>query len=56
MQLLRNLRLLDGGIQVIYDGIDLNRFRIPEKSVDIRSQLGIPETAPCVGFVGKLMH
>jgi glycosyltransferase involved in cell wall biosynthesis len=34
----------------------LSRFRIPEEPGDIRKQLGIPENAPCIGFVGKIMH
>jgi glycosyltransferase involved in cell wall biosynthesis len=42
-------------IQVIYDGIDSNRFQIPSKPLNIRKQLGIPENVPCIGYVGKLM-
>jgi glycosyltransferase involved in cell wall biosynthesis len=43
-------------IKVIYNGIDPDRFQIPDKPVNIRKQLGIPEKAPCIGFVGKILH
>jgi glycosyltransferase involved in cell wall biosynthesis len=42
-------------INVIYNGIDLDRFQLVENASNIREELGIPNKAPCVGFLGKLM-
>ena len=41
---------------VLYNGVDFNRFYLatPETKINARSQLGLPQEIPVVGFVGRL--
>jgi glycosyltransferase involved in cell wall biosynthesis len=41
---------------VIYDGLDLQRFRPTRAPEDVREELGIPRGAPVVGVVGNIQE
>lgn len=41
---------------VIYDGLDLERFRPTRGRDDVREELGIPREAPVVGVVGNIQE
>jgi glycosyltransferase involved in cell wall biosynthesis len=41
---------------VIYDGLDLERFRPTRGRDDVREELGIPRDAPVVGVVGNIQE
>lgn len=52
--ILRNAPWLDPDrIFVIYNGIDANLFD-EKNTIDIRTELGIPDQSPLIGFVGRL--
>jgi glycosyltransferase involved in cell wall biosynthesis len=42
--------------RVIYDGLDLERFRPTRDRDDVREELGIPRDAPVVGVVGNIQE
>ena len=43
-----------GNIVVVYNGIDLYRFRTERSGAEARQDFDIPSDAPCIGFVGRL--
>ncbi|MBN2012757.1 glycosyltransferase family 4 protein [candidate division KSB1 bacterium] len=52
--LLNSAPWLDGDrVHVIYNGIDPELYA-PERTKNIRSELGMPDDAPVIGFVGRL--
>lgn len=44
-----------GRIDVVHNGIDLDRFHPALDGADVRRELGIPVAAPVVGFVGRFI-
>jgi glycosyltransferase involved in cell wall biosynthesis len=42
--------------RVIYDGLDLERFRPTRDRDDVREELGIPPDAPVIGVVGNIQE
>lgn len=49
-----NYHINDHRFRVIYNGIDINDFRIQGKQSDLRFKLGIDENAFVIGHVGRL--
>lgn len=41
-------------IEVVYDGVELERFDSPDVYPVLRSELGLPADTPLIGFVGRL--
>ncbi len=44
-----------GRIDVVHNGIDLDRFQPAQDGAGVRRQLGIPADVPVVGFVGRFI-
>ncbi len=44
-----------GNLHLVYDGFDLTRFAPSISGEGVRAAWGIPPSAPCVGFVGRLL-
>jgi len=57
-ELKKNLRIPEGKIITIPNGVDSDRFLpgCPAEIADIKSQIGIPATAQVIGTVGRLEH
>ena len=43
----------DSRFQVVYNGVDVNKYQLKETKHDIRKELGIPQNAFVIGHVGR---